>query len=241
MPGEVQPPLGTAEPPGGFVTHRLGPQTRAWCAQLRRRMNTDWDNMIGIQGERGSGKSTLALHIALQVDPHFNPNHVFYEPQDWQRVIHPRARREVYILDEGTNIAFNRTWQNRGQVALMQLLNTVRQRNHTIIWCAPNLERMDVVVRGDIVTNKLTVIHRGKALLQDRKTVWSNEHGDWVQRVVWSRRFFTRYGSLEHHPIWPQYVSRKAQAFTRRTNAKATEASSDSSPTPEDSFQEPVD
>lgn len=199
---------------------------------LKARMGSDWDNMIGIQGERGAGKSTLALWIALNLDPGFQPNQVFYESQEWKQVIHPKKRGQVFVLDEGTNIAFNRTWQNRDQVSLMQLLNTIRQRNHTMIWCAPNLERMDVVVRADILKFRISVVRRGLALVQERVHNWRDGTTSWKD-CCW-----IRYGSLQNHPIWVEYVRRKSMSYqsrVNRTNATEVVAVEDSNPMLEDS------
>lgn len=204
---------------------------------LRRRMRSDWDNMIGIQGERGSGKSTLALRIALALDPNFNPANVFYDAQDWNHIVHPKAKNKTYILDEGTNIAFNRTWQNRNQIGLMQLLNTIRQKNHTLIWCAPNLERMDVVVRGDIIKYRISTLTRGLAVLHERRYDWEKGEVRWTQKA----RF--RFHDLEWHPIWNEYEKRKKMNFNRRTSATETASTSDShtTPEPEDSSSRPSD
>lgn len=177
-------------------------------SNVKRRMNTDWDNMIGVQGERGSGKSTLALRIALAISPEFAPSNVFYDAKDWQ-IVARGPKKQTFILDEGTNIAFNRTWQNRGQVQLMQLLNVIRQRNHTLIWCAPNLERMDVVVRGDIVKYRLSTLRRGEALLHERKYDWEKES------VSWQRRGRITWRSLEWHPIWRPYEAGKASNYSK--------------------------
>jgi hypothetical protein len=197
-----------------------------FISTLRSRMRNDWDNMIGIQGERGAGKSTLALWISLSLDPTgFKPNHVFYEPNEWKTVMHPKQKGQVYVLDEGTNIAFNRTWQNRDQISLMQLLNTVRQRNHTMIWCAPNLERMDTVIRGDIIKYRISVVSRGRALVQQRRFDYRKGTSHWDDKL------WVRYGSLESHPFWPEYVRRKAMSYesrVNRTNATETVAASDS-------------
>lgn len=181
---------------------------------LQRRMVTDWDNMIGLQGERGSGKSTLALRVALALRPDFKPENVFYDPDDWTEVV-KGPPRQVFILDEGTNIAFNRTWQQKSQVKLVQLLNTIRQRNHTFIWCAPNLERMDTVIRGDILKYRLSTLHRGLAVLHQRHYDWERGEGRWVKlgRI--------KFASLEWHPIWEPYTKQKAASYS--ASVKATE------------------
>lgn len=180
-------------------------------------MVTDWDNMIGLQGERGSGKSTLALRIALALQPAFKPENVFYDPDDWAEVVRGPPR-QVFILDEGTNIAFNRTWQQKSQVKLIQLLNTIRQRNHTFIWCAPNLERMDTVIRGDILKYRLSTLYRGLAVLHQRHYDWERDTARWVKlgRI--------KFGSLEWHPIWQPYAEQKADSYKASTQAttKAT-------------------
>jgi ABC-type dipeptide/oligopeptide/nickel transport system ATPase component len=169
-------------------------------------MRDDWDNMVGIQGERGSGKSTLALRLALSLDPDFNVENVFYDSQDWNQ-IGQGPKRQTFILDEGTNIAFNRTWQQAEQIQLMQLLNTIRQRNHTLIWCAPNLERMDTVVRGDIMKYRFSTLKRGLAVLHHRVYNWDKGSATWKKLAQVS------YRGLEWHPIWQSYEARKDRSF----------------------------
>lgn len=134
--------------------------------------------MIVIRGEAGSGKSTLAQHIARALTPKFPVEHVLFNARQSHDLIH-RLRRETIIFDEGANIAFNRTWNTEEQVELIQLLQTCRQNNNTLIWCTLDDRRLDNVIRDDLITNRCTVVRRGEAWVQRYVRDWHTENHAW--------------------------------------------------------------
>lgn len=176
--------------------------------QARRRSNGH--NIVGIQGAPGVGKSTLAISIARNLDPGFGPDRIFYAKEALWGVIGPAAKGGVFILDEGTSIAMNRTWQDRQQIALVELLNTIRQRHHTLIWCAPNLQRLDVVIRDDLLTHKLNCVSRGSARIRTRRLDRDGEPAGWK---TWPG--YLGWPSLDEHPVWGAYYGGKEDAFRR--------------------------
>lgn len=110
----------------------------------------------------------------------------------------------------------NRTWQQRGQVQLMQLLNMIRQRHHTLIWCTPNLERLDIVVREDLLTHKVNCIRRGMAKVRTRGLDRDGEPAGWK---TWPGAL--AWNSLDQHPIWPAYFAAKEAEFARKVQSLA--------------------
>lgn len=131
-----------------------------------------------VRGEAGSGKSTIAQHIARALTPGFRVENVLFSPRQSHDLIH-RLRHETLIFDEGANIAFNRTWNTEEQVELMQLLQTCRQNNNTLIWCTLNDRRLDNVIRDDLITNRVTVVRRGEAWVERFVRDWTHEEHTW--------------------------------------------------------------
>jgi hypothetical protein len=150
----------------------------AYIAWLQRRIEQDWHNVILIRGEAGAGKSTIAQHVARALRPGFPVEHILYRPDQSHRLIHG-LRREPIIFDEGANIAFSRTWNQEEQVSLIQMLQTCRQNNNTLIWCTLNDRRLDTVIRDDLVTSRITVVRRGEAWVERYHRDWHNEEHSW--------------------------------------------------------------
>lgn len=184
---------------------------------LQRRRKSNNHNVVGIQGDPGVGKSTLGLGLALNLEPDFGVTHVHYNRDDWKGILNA-PKGSVFLLDEGANVAMNRTWQDRSQVQLMQILNMIRQRNHTLIWCTPNLQRLDVVIREDLLTHKINCTKRGEARVRTRRFDRDGEHGGWV---TWPG--LLSWPSLDQHPIWEPYSEAKASNY-RKAVAQATKA-----------------
>jgi hypothetical protein len=178
---------------------------------LRGHRDRDEHNVLGIQGPPGIGKSTLGLAIALNLEPSFGISNVHYNRDDWPDILRS-PKRGVFLLDEGANVAMNRTWQQGAQVRLMQILNMIRQRNHTLIWCTPNLQRLDIVVREDLLTHKINCYRKGLARVQTPKFNYQGEPEGWK---TWPG--ILAWGPLEAHPLWKPYSDAKAQNYSEAT------------------------
>lgn len=184
----------------------MGP-VDALLGSLEARRKHDGHSVVGIQGEPGVGKSTLALFLALRLNPEFTVKQVHYSRNEWRDIV-LADKGQVFILDEGANVAMSRTWADRDQTKLMQLLNMIRQRNHTLIWCTPNLQRLDVVVREDLITHKINCVSRGQARILTKYLNRDGEHAGWKRWpgvITWKK--------LDWHPIWQPYVAAKADAY----------------------------
>lgn len=184
--------------------------------QLRRL--TDEHNVVGIQGPAGVGKSTLGLISALTLDAKFGLGNVHYNRDEWDQITRA-PKGSVFLLDEGANVAMNRTWQDRSQVKLMQVLNMIRQRNHTLIWATPNLQRLDIVLREDLLTHKVNCYRRGKARVL---TPGFNREGEREGWKLWPG--ILTWNSIKGHPLWKPYVQAKAANFTKASNSISQDA-----------------
>lgn len=178
---------------------------------LRGRRDRDEHNVIGIQGPPGIGKSTLGLGIALNLEPGFKVENVHYNRDEWPEIL-TAPKRGVFLLDEGANIAMNRTWQQSDQVKLMQILNMIRQRNHTLIWATPNLQRLDIVVREDLLTHQINCYKKGEAKVRMPKFNNDGEKSGWY---TWPG--ILTWQNLNWHPIWNLYYREKERNYAQAT------------------------
>lgn len=186
---------------------------------LKRNLKRNGHNVIGIQGRPGWGKSTLALVIAMNLSDGFDPRNVFYDRKNCLKVIANAPKRGTFIMDEGGNIALSRTWQNRGQTEMMQILLTIRQRHHNLIWCMPNLNRADVIVREDLLTHKLNLIEQGTAKV---RVPFLDRDGEFAGWKTWLG--YLGWPSLDKHPIWIPYYTGKEAAYRAATKTAGKSA-----------------
>ena len=189
----------------------------------RRRNNQH--AVLGIQGPPGSGKSTLGLGISLSIpDTPFGIENIHYNRDDWHNIV-TAEKGQVFLLDEGNNVASNRTWQDREQVGLMQILNMIRQRNHVLVWATPSLKRLDVVVREDLLTHRINCIP-GAWRARVRQPSWDRD-GEPSGWRTW--KGYLSWPQLDTHPIWKPYSEAKernylmkaAEIYNKNANTEA--------------------
>lgn len=184
---------------------------------LQWRRHNNQHAILGIQGDPGSGKSTLGLGIGLGLDPGFGVGNVHYNRDDWREIV-SAPKGGIFLLDEGNNVASNRTWQNREQVALMQILNMIRQRNHILIWATPSLERLDVIIRQDLVTHRINCVWgHWYAKVRTKHVDRDGEPAGWQS---WKGKL--RWPNLTKHPIWNHYEAAKEANFLRKAQEVST-------------------
>lgn len=178
-------------------------------SNLQARRNANNHSILGIQGDPGDGKSYCAISLGRNIDPEFGMDNIFYGRTELFEVVAPAPKGGVFILDEGTNAAMNRHWQDADQIELMQIFNTIRQRRHTIFWCQPNVQRLDVVLREDLLTHKVNCVQRGSARVRTKKRDRDGEQAGWV---TWPG--FLGWPNLDDHPVFgKKYMDDKEDAY----------------------------
>lgn len=176
---------------------------------LRARRSQNNHSIVAVQGDPGVGKSHCAICIAVNIDPAFKPDNIFYGRDELFDIVAPAPKGGVWILDEGTNAAMNRTWQDREQTELMQIFNTIRQRRHTIFWNQPNVQRLDVVLREDLITHRINCISRGNARVRTKQRDRDGEIKGWVS---WPG--YLGWQNLDKHPVFgAAYMDAKEEAY----------------------------
>lgn len=160
----------------------------------------------------------------MNLDEKFDPVNVFYDRKNCLKVIGRAPKHGTFIMDEGGNIALSRQWHNRDQTEMMQILLTIRQRHHNLIWSMPNLQRADVILREDLLTHKLNLIRQGSARVRTPRLDRDGEFAGWK---TW--RGFLGWPNLDAHPIWPPYYQGKEDAYrtATRTATKTAGASAE--------------
>lgn len=176
---------------------------------LKRRRSCNNHSIVAVQGDPGVGKSHCSICIARNIDPEFKPDNIFYGRDELFEVVAPAPKGGIWILDEGTNAAMNRNWQDKDQVELMQIFNTIRQRRHTIFWNQPNVQRLDVVLREDLVTHKINCISRGNARV---RTKARDRDGELMGWKTWPG--YLGWPNLDEHPVFgKKYMEDKEEAY----------------------------
>jgi hypothetical protein len=101
--------------------------------------------MGAVVGREGSGKSHTALKIASLVDDSFNADRVMFDPKSMVERFKQQelGAGDVIILDEAGVGMGNRSWYEKDQILLNQVLQTVRNENMAALFTLPALEELD--------------------------------------------------------------------------------------------------
>lgn len=119
--------------------------------KIWKRMNIENEHFMGgVVGREGHGKSLSAISIARMVDPQFTADSVFFDPQNLIETFDSSeyGRGRMIILDEAGVGMGNRSWYEKEQILLNQVLQTVRDENMGVLFTLPRLEELDSQTEG---------------------------------------------------------------------------------------------
>lgn len=120
-----------------------------------------WDRMwlsdehfMGVLvGREGSGKSWTGIKIAEVCDPTFEGWRVMFDPasfleqlQEWKADNNTQGK--MIVIDEAGVGVGVRTWYDKDQVLLNQVLQLIRSENMGVIFTLPRLSELDSQARG---------------------------------------------------------------------------------------------
>lgn len=109
--------------------------------------------MSVIVGREGSGKSYTGLKLAEVCDPTFTAERVMFDPVDFLKKLQKwkedgETQGKMVVIDEAGVGVGVRTWYEKDQVRLNQVLQIIRDENMGVIFTLPRLEELDSQTEG---------------------------------------------------------------------------------------------
>lgn len=109
--------------------------------------------MAVVVGREGSGKSLTGAKLAECVDPTFDAERVMFDPvnflkklQQWKE--NNETRGKMVVIDEAGVGVGVRTWYDKEQIRLNQVLQIIRDENMGVVFTLPRLEELDSQTEG---------------------------------------------------------------------------------------------
>lgn len=106
-----------------------------------------------IVGREGSGKSWTGIKLAEVCDPTFNAERVMFDPVDFLKRLEEwkennETQGKMVVIDEAGVGVGVRTWYDKDQIMLNQVLQIIRDENMGVIFTLPRLEELDSQTEG---------------------------------------------------------------------------------------------
>jgi hypothetical protein len=106
-----------------------------------------------IVGREGSGKSHTGIKIAEVADPTFTAERVMFDPVNFLKKLkkwkeNNNTQGKMVVIDEAGVGVGVRTWYDKAQVRLNQVLQIIRDENMGVIFTLPRLEELDSQTQG---------------------------------------------------------------------------------------------
>jgi hypothetical protein len=109
--------------------------------------------MAVIVGREGKAKSSTGIKIGNAVDPSFDASRVLFDPvnflqdlQEWKA--NNETQGKFVVIDEAGVGVGVRTWYDKDQIALNQVLQIIRDENMGVVFTLPRLEELDSQTEG---------------------------------------------------------------------------------------------
>lgn len=147
---------------------------------LRKRLLSDQQNVIAIDGKTGTGKSNLAVHIATLLDPKWDiEKNYLYDDHDLKiRMRDVKEPYPVFLMDEGSIILNSKNSLCKSDKDIIKIFDTMRIRHITTIVCCPNAQRLNKTFLADHVDFRLLCPKKSPIKGVDPKG-FVHVHGHW--------------------------------------------------------------
>jgi len=141
----------------------------SFCQNIRKRLENDWDIVIGVCGEEGSGKSTLAMVMAWYLDNDFTPErNVVASPnvkEVSENLLGKLPRYSPVIVDEAIKIMYKLGWNNTASILMNTVMSVCRAQNKAALLCMPRFMDFNEYNRQHRVKVWIEVVKRGHAFV----------------------------------------------------------------------------
>lgn len=106
-----------------------------------------------IVGREGKGKSHTGIKLAECVDPTFTADRVMFDPVDFLKRLQEwkednETKGKMVVIDEAGVGVGVRSWYDKDQIRLNQVLQLIRSENMGVIFTLPRLEELDSQTEG---------------------------------------------------------------------------------------------
>ena len=147
------------------------------------KQNNNESVVIVITATPGKGKTYLGLRWGQKLDPKFHINdtpppdpkeddgNVTFDREHIQYLVggnSPLERTQVILMDEFHFGGGARSWQNKDQQKLVNLISAIRSKGFVLIIVVLNTKMVDVYVRDFVLNYQFAVTGRGKAIAYRR-------------------------------------------------------------------------
>ena len=112
----------------------------------KKAIRQDWDMVFVIDGAEGAGKSVLAQQIAYYCDPDFNINNIVFRPHEFKEAILESKKYQAVVYDEAFGGLASRRAMSATNVAIVDMLTEIRQKNLFVIIVLPTFFDLDKYV-----------------------------------------------------------------------------------------------
>jgi len=122
------------------------------------RLNRKNKHFMGVLvGREGWGKSWTGIKLGEVVDPTFEASRVVFEPVEYIKKLKKWKESgdtagKVIVIDEAGVGVGVRSWHDKDQIMLNQILQIVRSENMGVIFTLPRMRELDSQTRGRLHT-----------------------------------------------------------------------------------------
>jgi hypothetical protein len=154
------------EPPDALKSNTV--EARILKQKIWDRLWLSDEHFMGVLvGREGSGKSWTGIKMAETCDPTFEGWRVMFDPaefleqlQEWKEENNTKGK--MVVIDEAGVGVGVRSWYEKDQILLNQVLQLIRSENMGVIFTLPRLEELDSQTEGRLhAFMEMTDIDRG--------------------------------------------------------------------------------
>jgi len=154
------------EPPDALKSNTV--EARILKQKIWDRMWLNDEHFMGVLvGREGSGKSWTGIKMAEVCDPTFEGWRVMFDPADFLEQLQEwkeenKTKGKMVVIDEAGVGVGVRSWYEKDQILLNQVLQLIRSENMGVIFTLPRLEELDSQTEGRLhAFMQMTDIDRG--------------------------------------------------------------------------------